>query len=87
MVKVNDKKGPKDSGSGNIDVRREQKLQAVLIADSFQTRFRPITLDRPKVLLPLVNIPMLEYTVEFLAQNGIEEVTFPIFQFIHIFLL
>lgn len=30
---------------------------------------------RPKVLLPLVNVPMLEYTIEFLAQNGVEEVS------------
>jgi NDP-sugar pyrophosphorylase family protein len=27
-------------------------------------------------LLPLVNVPMLEYTIEFLAQNGVEEVWF-----------
>lgn len=37
-------------------------------------RFRPITLERPKVLLPLVNVPMIEYTLEFLASNGVEEV-------------
>lgn len=55
------------------DVKREQKLQAVLIADSFAKTFRPITWESPKVLLPLVNVPMLEYTVEFLAQNGVEE--------------
>ena len=40
--------------------------------DSFMKTFRPITWDSPKVLLPLVNVPMLEYTVEFLAQNGVE---------------
>ena len=58
----------------NDDVRREQKLQAILLADSFSKTFRPITLETPKVLLPLVNAPMLEYTIEFLAQNGVEEV-------------
>ena len=55
------------------DVKREQKLQAILLADSFEKNFRPITLHSPKVLLPLVNVPMLEYTIEFLAQNGVEE--------------
>ena len=40
--------------------------------DSFMKTFRPITWDSPKVLLPLVNAPMLEYTIEFLAQNGVE---------------
>lgn len=56
------------------DVKREQKLQAILLADSFATAFRPITAERPKVLLPLVNVPMLEYTLEFLSQSGVEEV-------------
>ena len=37
-------------------------------------RFRPITLERPKALLPLANVPMIEYVLEFLASNGVEEV-------------
>jgi NDP-sugar pyrophosphorylase family protein len=37
-------------------------------------RFRPITVEKPKVLLPLVNAPLLEYTLEWLALNGMEEV-------------
>lgn len=60
--------------SGDDDVKRDQKLQAILLADSFTTTFRPLTRDKPKVLLPLVNAPMLLYTIEFLAQNGVEEV-------------
>ena len=38
-------------------------------------RFRPITVERPKVLLPLVNVPMIEYTLEWLAMNKVEEVS------------
>eukprot|EP00981_Chlorochromonas_danica_P012587 scaffold5178_cov229-Ochromonas_danica.AAC.3 len=64
----------KPSPDLNDDVKRDQKLQAILLADSFSKTFRPITLECPKVLLPLVNVPMLEYTVEFLAQNGVEEI-------------
>lgn len=37
-------------------------------------RFRPITVEKPKVLLPLVNVPLLEYTLEWLALNEVEEV-------------
>lgn len=66
--------GPKAKKESNAqdanDVKREQKLQAILLGDSFTKSFRPITWECPKVLLPLVNIPMLEYTIEFLAQNG-----------------
>lgn len=38
-------------------------------------RFRPITVEQPKVLLPLVNAPLLEYTLEWLASNAVEEVS------------
>ena len=68
---------------GQEDIKSDQKLQAIILADSFEKNFRPISLDRPKVLLPLVNAPMLNYTVEFLAQNGIEEVrTSDLFSFV-----
>lgn len=66
--------GKKGEGGGGEDAKRDQKLQAILLADSFQKAFRPVTWEKPKVLLPLVNVPMIEYTIEFLAQNGVEEV-------------
>ena len=59
---------------GDEDIKRDQKLQAILLADTFRGKFNPITWDMPTVLLPLINIPMLEYTIEFLSQNGVEEV-------------
>ncbi|OIW13547.1 hypothetical protein TanjilG_29288 [Lupinus angustifolius] len=49
-------------------------LQAILLADSFTTKFRPITLQRPKVLLPLLNVPMINYTLMWLESAGVEEV-------------
>ncbi|XP_037496090.1 translation initiation factor eIF-2B subunit epsilon isoform X2 [Jatropha curcas] len=49
-------------------------LQAILLADSFTTKFRPITLERPKVLLPLVNVPMIDYTLAWLESAGVEDV-------------
>lgn len=66
----------KPAASHSDDVNRQQKLQAILLADSFSKSFRPITAEGPKVLLPLVNVPMIEYTIEFLAQNGVEEVLY-----------
>lgn len=33
-----------------------------------------MTYESPKALMPLVNVPMIMYTIEFLAQNGVEEV-------------
>lgn len=36
-------------------------LQAILLADSFTTKFRPITLERPKVNLPYYNALQSSY--------------------------
>ncbi|CAM9714743.1 unnamed protein product [Ascophyllum nodosum] len=64
----------KAGGSGAAEDEQEQKLQAILLADSFNTNFRPISSDMPKVLCPLVNVPMIDYTLEFLARNDVKEV-------------
>lgn len=53
---------------------REDPLQAVILADPFETRFSPFTLEHPRCLLPLANTPLIEYTFEFLANAGVEEV-------------
>ncbi|PHH49986.1 putative translation initiation factor eIF-2B subunit epsilon [Ceratocystis fimbriata CBS 114723] len=59
---------------GKAETKAEDVLQAVILADSFQSRFKPLTLDRPRCLLPLANTPLIEYTLEFLAMNGVQEV-------------
>ncbi|KAF2195300.1 heat shock transcription factor 2 [Zopfia rhizophila CBS 207.26] len=53
---------------------RDEPLQAVILADPFETRFNPFTLERPRCLLPLANTPLIEYTFEFLANAGVEEI-------------
>lgn len=62
------KGGSEKWGSG------EDVSQAVVIADSFNFRFLPITAEKPRALLPLVNRPLIDYTVEFLAVSGVEEI-------------
>ena len=62
----------KKGGEGKWD--SEDALQAVVIADSFNYRFLPITIEQPRALLPLVNRPLIDYTVEFLAVAGVQEV-------------
>ncbi|EOA15350.1 hypothetical protein CARUB_v10004259mg [Capsella rubella] len=68
-----EKKGAARVQKDSEDLSR-QRLQAIVLADSFTTRFRPLTLERPKVLLPLVNIPMIDYTLAWLESAGIEEI-------------
>ncbi|KAI3958735.1 hypothetical protein MKX01_023411 [Papaver californicum] len=50
-------------------------LQAVLIADDFAAeKFQPITMERPKVLLPLVYNPMIDYSLAWLRASCVKEV-------------
>ncbi|XP_049777276.1 translation initiation factor eIF-2B subunit epsilon [Schistocerca cancellata] len=55
-------------------LKKEDILQAVLITDDFSAAFEPITFYKPASLLPLVNTTLLDYTLEFLALGGVQEV-------------
>ncbi len=46
----------------------------MLLTDTYLTRFDPLTKYTPRCLLPLANVPLLEYTLEFLATANIDEV-------------
>jgi len=46
------------SGKRELDAAPRTPLQAVVLADSFRQCFRPISVERPKVLMPLVIVPM-----------------------------
>ena len=60
---------------GREDNSEREVLQAVLLADSFTSTFRPITLSpsTPRVLCPLNNVKLLDYSIEWLAGAGVEE--------------
>ncbi|KAF2091161.1 translation initiation factor-like protein eif-2b epsilon subunit [Saccharata proteae CBS 121410] len=68
------KKAPSDNRQKATEDEVEDPLQAVILADPFETRFNPLTLEHPRCLLPLANVPLIEYTFEFLANAGVEEV-------------
>ncbi|KAK9452760.1 nucleotide-diphospho-sugar transferase [Dipodascopsis uninucleata] len=68
-------KKPAVKPSSTLDeTDQDQRLQAIVLSDSYQTRFRPLTLEKPRCLLPLCNTPLIEYTFEFLALAGVSEV-------------
>lgn len=68
--KRKDKAGAPSASWENPD----ETLQAVILADSFNYRFLPITLEKPRALLPLVNCTLLDYTVDFLVSSGVKEI-------------
>ncbi|XP_076821156.1 translation initiation factor eIF2B subunit epsilon-like [Clavelina lepadiformis] len=62
----------KKTKEGNL--QQENILEAVVIADSFNVRFYPVTAKRPRCLFPLANKPLLSYTLEFLARCGVKHI-------------
>lgn len=49
-------------------------MRAVVLVGGFGTRLRPLTLGRPKQMLPVLDRPMLEWAVERLVRAGVDEV-------------
>lgn len=48
-------------------------MKALLLAAGLGTRLRPITNSMPKCLVPINGKPLLEYWIESLSKNGINE--------------
>ncbi|EGN95405.1 hypothetical protein SERLA73DRAFT_186375 [Serpula lacrymans var. lacrymans S7.3] len=65
---------PKSAGKENLMHEEDEVLQAVILADSFNKRFKPLTTHRPRCLLPICNAPMLDWTFESLALAGVQEI-------------
>ncbi|KAG0647048.1 eIF-2B GDP-GTP exchange factor subunit epsilon [Hyphodiscus hymeniophilus] len=72
--KVASKVKKAQGGGKKVEDDREETLQAVILADSFETRFNPFTLEKPRCLLPLANTALIEYTLEFLAMSGVADI-------------
>lgn len=53
-------------------------VKAVIIAGGFGTRLRPLSCTRPKHLFPIAGKPLLDWTLERLANNGVREIVFAI---------
>ncbi|HXH58348.1 NDP-sugar synthase [Iamia sp.] len=49
-------------------------MRAVVLVGGFGTRLRPLTLTRPKQMLPIVDRPMIEHVLGHLAGHGIDDV-------------
>lgn len=49
-------------------------VQAVILAGGLGTRLRPLTLERPKPIVPLLNVPFLCYQLGLLDAHGVHDV-------------
>jgi NDP-sugar pyrophosphorylase family protein len=50
-------------------------LKAIILAGGVGTRLRPLSCTRPKLLFPVLNKPLLDWTLERLAESGVNGVT------------
>jgi NDP-sugar pyrophosphorylase family protein len=51
------------------------RMKAIILAGGVGTRLRPLSCTRPKLLFPVLNKPLLDGTLERLAETGVDGVT------------
>ncbi len=49
-------------------------MKAIIMAGGQGTRLRPLTCDLPKPLVPILNKPVMEYSIELLREHGITDI-------------
>lgn len=54
-------------------------MKAVIMAGGFGTRLRPLTINTPKPMVPLMNRPMMHHIVSLLRKHGITDITASLF--------
>lgn len=48
-------------------------MKGMVLAAGYGTRFRPVTFDVPKPLIPLANKPLIDYAIESLLRAGVRD--------------
>ncbi len=49
-------------------------MKAVILVGGEATRLRPLTLNIPKAMVPVLNIPFLEYVIRHLSQHQVKDI-------------
>lgn len=49
-------------------------MKAVIMAGGQGSRLRPLTCNKPKPMVPVLNKPVMEYAIELLRKHGITEI-------------
>ncbi|UCB43121.1 MAG: NDP-sugar synthase [Dehalococcoidales bacterium] len=49
-------------------------MQAVILVGGQATRLRPLTINTPKSMVPVLNRPFLEYVIQNLSRHGVTEI-------------
>ena len=49
-------------------------ITSIILTGGFATRLRPLTLTRPKALLPILDRPLLDWIIDSLRKSGIKDI-------------
>ncbi len=49
-------------------------MKAIILAGGYATRLRPLSCSNPKLLFPIVGVPLIDHMVNWLGNAGIDEV-------------
>ncbi len=50
-------------------------MKAIIMAGGFGTRLRPLTINTPKPMVPVGNLPIMEHVVSLLVKHNITDIT------------
>ncbi len=50
-------------------------MKAIIMAGGFGTRLRPLTINTPKPMVPIGNLPIMEHVVSLLSKHNITDIT------------
>ncbi len=56
-------------------------MKAMILAAGIGTRLRPITLEKPKCLVEVQGVPLLEHTIRYLKYFGVNEIVINVHHF------
>ncbi|NLI92284.1 MAG: NDP-sugar synthase [Peptococcaceae bacterium] len=63
-----------DKDSLELLVKLVTSMKAMILAAGIGTRLRPLTDPIPKPMVPILNTPVMEYSVKLLKQHGINQI-------------
>ncbi len=50
-------------------------MKAVILVGGQGTRLRPLTINTPKAMVPVLNTPFLEHVIRYLSHHNVKEIT------------
>src|ERR1700757_1149900 len=56
-------------------------MRGMILAGGLSTRLHPLTLDVPKPLVPVLDRPVVDHIIEYLAQHDVADITLNVHYF------